>query len=195
MYQYLSAPLAGFALLAPVAGVALMAAVAATPAEAQDATAFQGPRVEATVGLDQLRFDISNIGGTGRDKASDIGYGFAVGYDKALSPSLLIGAEAGMNFSGVSYADDALRSRREFDVSGRIGTPITHSTLLYGKVGYSNLQVREVDQLRNLDGLLLAAGAEVKVSPSAYLKSEYRYVTYGDGYSTNGILTGVGLRF
>lgn len=195
MYQYLSAPFAGFVLLAPVAGVALCAAVAATPAEAQDATAFQGPRVEATVGLDQLRFDLADIGGTGRDKASDIGFGFAAGYDKAVSPSLLIGAEAGMNFSNVSYADDALRSRREFDVSGRIGTPVTANTLLYGKVGYSNLQVREIDQLRNLDGLLLAAGAEVKMSSAAYLKGEYRYATYGDGYSTNGILTGIGLRF
>ena len=100
-----------------------------------------------------------------------------------------------MNFSDVSYADDALRSRREFDFSGRIGTPVTHNALLYGKVGYSNLQVRELDQVRDLDGLLLGAGAEVKVSPAAYLKSEYRYVTYGNGYSTNGILTGVGLRF
>ncbi|WEK41627.1 MAG: outer membrane beta-barrel protein [Candidatus Sphingomonas colombiensis] len=195
MYQYLSAPVAGLALLAPVAGVALFAAIAATPAEAQDATAFQGPRVEATVGLDQLRFDLSNIGGAGRDKASDIGYGFALGYDKAVAPKLLIGVEGGMNFSDVSYADDALRSRREFDVSGRIGTPITHNTLLYGKIGYSNLQVRELDQTRNLDGLLLAAGAEVKVSPIVYLKSEYRYATYGDGYSTNGVLTGVGVRF
>ncbi len=186
MYQYLSAPVAGFALLA---------ALAATPAVAQDAAAFQGPRVEATVGLDQLRFDLSNIGGTGRDKASDVGYGFALGYDKAVSPSMVIGAEAGMNFSDVSYADDALRSRREFDFSGRIGTPVTHNALLYGKVGYSNLQVRELDQVRDLDGLLLGAGAEVKVSPAAYLKSEYRYVTYGNGYSTNGILTGVGLRF
>ncbi|QKR99500.1 porin family protein [Sphingomonas sp. CL5.1] len=187
MYQYLSAPLAGFALLAALA--------AATPAAAQDAAAFQGPRVEATVGLDQLRFDLSNIGSAGRAKASDVGFGFALGYDKAVSPNMVIGAEAGMNFSDVSYADDALRSRREFDFSGRIGTPVTHNALLYGKVGYSNLQVREVDQLRNLDGLLLGAGAEVKVSPVAYLKSEYRYVTYGDGYSTNGILTGVGLRF
>ena len=100
-----------------------------------------------------------------------------------------------MTFSDVSYAYDALRSRREFDVAGRIGTPLTANTLLYGKVGYTNLQVREIDQVRDLDGVMLAAGAEVKVSPNAYLKSEYRYANYGDGYSTNGILTGVGFRF
>ena len=175
MYQYFPAPVAALA--------ALSALCAATPAAAQDATAFQGPRVEALVGLDQLRFDVSNIGGTGRDKSSDIGYGFALGYDKAISPKVLIGAEAGMTFSDVSYADDALRSR------------LTANTLLYGKVGYTNLQVREIDQVRDLDGVMLAAGAEVKVSPNAYLKSEYRYANYGDGYSTNGILTGVGFRF
>ncbi len=55
--------------------------------------------------------------------------------------------------------------------------------------------MREIDQVRDLDGVMLAAGAEVKVSPNAYLKSEYRYANYGDGYSTNGILTGVGFRF
>jgi len=187
MFQYFPAPVAALAVLS--------ALCAATPAAAQDATAFQGPRVEALVGLDQLRFDVGTIGGTGRDKASDVGYGFALGYDKAVSPHLLIGVEGGMTFSDVSYADDALRSRREFDVAGRIGTPLTANTLLYGKVGYTNLQVREVDQLRDLDGVLLAAGAEVKISLSAYLKSEYRYANYADGYSTNGILTGVGLRF
>ncbi len=188
MYHHFPAPVAALA-------AAMAAMFAAAPAAAQDAAAFKGPRVEATVGLDQLRFDVSNIGGAGRDKASDVGYGFALGYDKAVSPHVLIGAEAGMNLSDVSYADDALRSRREFDVAGRIGTPITSTALLYGKVGYTNLQVRELNDVRDLDGVLLAAGAEVKISPAAYLKGEYRYANYADGYTTNGVLTGIGLRF
>lgn len=179
----------------PAAALALLAGLATTPAAAQDARAFEGPRVEATVGLDQLRFDLAAIGGSGRDRSSDIGYGVAVGYDRAVAPHVLLGVEAGTTFSNVSYADDALRRRREIDVAARIGTPVSSNALLYGKVGYSNLQVREIGNVRDLDGVLLAAGAEVKVSPMAYLKSEYRYANYGDGYTSNGILTGVGIRF
>lgn len=184
--------------------------VASRPAVAQEAaSSFSGPRIEASVGLDQLRFDLSNVGSAGRSRTSDLGYGAALGYDIALSPSLVAGLEAGVNLSDAAFTTgDAvdggyLRKRRELTLAGRLGAAITPNALLYGKLGYANLQVRESETtagvvsggVRNLDGLLVGAGAEVKVSPNAYLKSEYRYTDYRDGYSGSTVTTGVGLRF
>ncbi len=187
----------------------LAATAAGTPALAQDASEFQGPRAEATIGLDQLRFDLATVGSDGRAKQSDLGYGFAIGYDAAVTPKLLVGVEGGVNLSDLhAITGDAtdgseLRQRRELTLAGRIGTPLTANTLLYGKVGYANLQVREDQtvasvtdsQKRDLDGVLVGAGLEVKMTPTAYWKSEYRYTNYADGYSSNKVLTGVGIRF
>lgn len=189
--------------------LALAAITAGTPAFAQDATEFAGPRVEATVGLDQLRFDLASIGADGRTKASDLGYGIAVGYDAAITPTVLVGIEGGVNLSdnrtvtGDAVNGGEMRQRREITLAGRIGTPLTANTLLYGKVGYANLQLREdqtvssvtASQTRDLDGVLLGAGVEVKMTPTAYWKSEYRYTNYADGYASNKVLTGVGIRF
>ena len=182
---------------------------AGTPALAQEATDFTGPRAEASVGLDQLRFDLATLGADGKAKQSDLGYGIALGYDAAITPNLIAGIEGGVNLSDVRYATgnatdgSELRKRRELTLAGRIGTPITPSALLYGKVGYANLQVREDQTVAgvttsakdNLDGVLVGAGVEVKLTPSAYWKSEYRYTNYASGVTSNKVTTGVGIRF
>lgn len=182
---------------------------AATPALAQDATDFAGPRAEASIGLDQLRFDLATLGGAGKARQSDLGYAIALGYDAAITPTLIAGIEAGVNLSDVRYATgDAtngseLRKRRELTLAGRIGTPITPNALLYGKVGYANLQLREDQTVAgvttsakdDLDGVLVGAGVEVKLTPSAYWKSEYRYTDYASGVTSNKVTTGVGIRF
>jgi outer membrane immunogenic protein len=166
---------------------------AGTPALAQEATDFTGPRAEASIGLDQLRFDLASLGAGGRAKQS----------------GLIAGIEGGVNFSDVRYTSgDAtdgseLRKRRELTLAGRIGTPITPNALLYGKLGYANLQLREDQTVAgvtssakdNLDGVLVGAGVEVKLTPSAYWKSEYRYTDYASGVTSNKVTTGVGIRF
>jgi outer membrane immunogenic protein len=182
---------------------------AGTPALAQEATDFTGPRAEASIGLDQLRFDLASLGADGKAKQSDLGYGIALGYDAAITPGLIAGIEGGVNLSDVRYTSgDAtdgseLRKRRELTLAGRIGTPITPNALLYGKVGYANLQLREDQTIAgvtssardNLDGVLVGAGVEVKLTPSAYWKSEYRYTDYASGVTSNKVTTGVGIRF
>ena len=126
-----------------------------------------------------------------------------------MPPNVVGGVEAAATLSNVRFSNGDvlnggyLRERREIDLAGRLGTTVTPNTLLYGKIGYANLQVREAEtvagitsgQLRDLDGLLLGAGAEVQVSPKAYIKSEYRYTDYARGYSGNAIMTGLGIRF
>ena len=196
-------PLAGLAAVAITAAAVL---VTATPAEAQT---FTGPRVEATIGWDQLRYDLGTAAGSTREKGTDLGYGVTVGYDREVQPNLVIGVEGGALFSDGDYARNSLmignitHVRRDLSVAARIGTRVGASTLLYGKVGYSNLQLA-TDALsaagttyarRNYDGVLLGAGAEVGLTANTYLKSEYRYTNYEDGVSRQNILTGIGIRF
>ena len=191
-----------FGFAAVVAAAIVASPLASAPAFAQTtADTFTGPRIEVTVGLDQLRFDLAEIGGTGRGRASDLGYGAAIGYDVALNPMIVAGVEAGVELSDTSFTTSTgyLRGRRELTLAGRIGTPIGDNALLYGKLGYANLQVREQDQIgsgtRNLDGLLFGAGAELRITPRTYLTAEYRYTDYAGGYVANNVMTGIGIRF
>ncbi|MGC4251519.1 MAG: outer membrane beta-barrel protein [Sphingobium sp.] len=185
---------------------AAVAAAIAVPASAQD---FTGPRAEVTVGFDELRFNLEDYGETGRTKRADLAVGIAAGYDAELSPGLIGGVEVGANFSGADYSfgdattGGSLHARRDLTLAGRLGTKVSNNTLLYGKVGYSNFRVRSEDiaegvttsNLKNLDGVLLGVGAEVAISPTTYLKSEYRYTNYQDGFVRNDVLTGIGIRF
>lgn len=189
-----------------IIAVFLGSMLSATPALAED---FTGPRVEAVIGWDQLRFDISDYGEAGRAKRSDLGYGVAAGYDMLLSPNLIGGLEAGLNFSDGDYAfgdsttGGSLHAGRDLSLAARLGTKLSENALLYGKIGYSNFRTRSTQtiagtstsSLTNLDGVLLGVGAEVAISPRAYLKSEYRYTNYEKGVARNDILTGIGVRF
>ena len=189
------------------AALAVGASVA-TPAMAQEAVEFAGPRAELTVGLDQLRFDLSQTD-PGARKLNDLSYGFALGYDAAVSPSVIAGVDVGLNLSDIGYTTgDAsngsdFRKRRELTLAARVGTVVTPNTLIYGKIGYANLQIRQsetvadstVDTVSELDGFLLGAGVAVKMSPTTYWKSEYQYVDYSSGLTSNKVVTGVGFRF
>lgn len=181
----------------------LLAAVAATPAMAQDAGAFDGPRVEALIGWDRVE---SRIG----DK-EDLGYGVAVGYDKQMGRAVL-GVEAEYGDSdqklcvGAATAADpeaCLKAGRDLYIGGRVGTTLTPSTLLYAKAGYTNAQAKvTVDDgtnttrdNTNLDGVRLGAGLEQKVGGNAYVKGEYRYSNYEQGFERHALMAGVGIRF
>ena len=191
-----------------VYGLALVSVLALGGAQSASAQeVFSGPRVEATIGWDQLRFD---LGGTdARAKESDLGYGFAAGYDQQLSDTLIVGVEGAVTFSDADYATGdlvdgtGLHAKRELGLFARVGTPLGQNGLLYGKLGYTNLRMRSsltadsvtTSDTKNLDGVAVGVGAEVGIGGGAYLKSEYRYSNYQDGFAKNDILTGVGIRF
>lgn len=184
-----------------VMGLALMA----SPVTAAE---FIGPRVEGVIGWDQQRFgDSFRLGDNDRNGA--LGYGFALGYDAALGDSLIAGVEGGILFAdrGLRYGTDddggQFRPRRDLELSARVGAKIAERALLYGKIGYTNFEIREgissagVDssQSYKLDGLRLGAGIEVPIGPYTYLKTEYRFSDYARDVQKNDILTGFGVRF
>ena len=187
------------------AALSLPALLVASPTLAQT---FEGPRVEATVGWDQLSYDLGSAAGSTTERRADLGYGVAAGYDRAVSPTVIVGVEGAATFSQGDYTTaatgDTVHVRRDLSAAVRVGTRVGGNALVYGKLGYSNLQLG-LDTLdatltptygrRNYDGVLLGVGAEVGLTGNTYLKSEYRYTNYEDGVSRQNILTGIGIRF
>ena len=188
----------------------LVSCAASTPTLAQTASpTFTGPRAEGDVDWNEIGFDLSKIGSTGRSHGSDIGYGGNVGYDVALSSTVIAGVDLGILGSenryvfGTSTTGGTLRERRELDASARLGTRIGPNALLYARLGYANLQVRQATTassitsgtLRDVDGVLAGVGGEYALTRKTFAKLEYRYTNYASGYEGNTVLTGLGIRF
>lgn len=137
----------------------------ATPAIAAPNSNFTGPRIEASLGLD----DISH-----NRPSQDVNYGAAVGVDLPLGSRFTIGAEANL---------DNIAERKDFGFAGRLGFAVNENILIFGTAGYASY--------RNLDGLRVGGGLELSLLGPVYVKSEYRYADIG---RHSGLLA-VGLRF
>ncbi len=182
---------------------ALLAASAATPVLAQDKAPFTGARVEGLVGWDRVQNNGHDDGVT---------YGIGAGYDFQTGMGL-VGIEAEASDSGVkqcagssTVADPRFcaKAGRDLYVGGRVGTVIGGSTLLYAKGGYTTARAKLTGddgsgQLTlaktNLDGFRVGAGAEYALSPNSFVKTEYRYSNYEQGFARHQVVAGFGMRF
>ena len=182
---------------------ALFAASAATPALAQDKAPFTGARVEALAGWDRVQ-------NNGHDDG--IGYGLGAGYDFQTGMGL-VGVEAEATDSSVkqcvgstTVADPRLcaKAGRDLYVGGRFGTVIGGNTLLYAKAGYTNARAKVTSNdgtgalslgRTDLDGVRVGVGAEYALGANAFVKTEYRYSNYENGFSRNQVVGGFGFRF
>lgn len=182
----------------------------ATSAHAAD---FTGPRVELRTGWDRVSIDglrSANPATANVDTHEDgIAYGLALGYDHALSDRVIVGVEAGVDLSDNEFSGTAgtvrydVDAKRDIELAARLGTKLTDSILLYGKVGYSNARVKTrltngattIADSSNGDGVRVGGGLEVALTDRVYAKAEYRYTDYEAGVSRNQVLTGIGFRF
>ena len=191
--------------------LAAVAAAAVLPAAAQaqtDPAPFTGPRAEALVGYDAL---------TSGEDSDGVVYGGAVGYDLAVG-GITLGVEGEATESSIKGRDrdllvagDSARVTlgRDLYVGGRVGFPLAPTTLLYGKVGYTNVRINTrytdgvtaVRDKAEADGLRLGAGLEQAIGTRAYVKGEYRYSNYKeiDDFDIDAdrhqVMAGVGIRF
>jgi outer membrane immunogenic protein len=192
--------------------LASAATLAAAPAVAQS---FTGPRVEATVGYDNVQTDAAP-----RDLRTIDGVriGLAAGYDVALTGKLIAGIEGGIGFDladttrativGTTATEHyRLDNGRDIDASVRLGYIVSPRTMIYAKAGWANSAFRarldrtagttttRTDVTAHEDGLRLGAGVEHLLGEHAYAKAEYRYTSYGDGVDRHQALLGLGYRF
>jgi outer membrane immunogenic protein len=167
------------------------ALVVSTEAAAQD---FGGVRVEARVGYQSVNleadFEDATDGDDGSESEGDLTYGAEVGFDIHASPSFVVGAYAGYALSNVErcaevFGDDegCLEAGRTITVGVRAGVPLGTSTLVYGKVGYSNtelnLQYEGASDLLDFElsesggGWHAGGGLEFALGENLYAKAEY----------------------
>ncbi|MDP3677099.1 MAG: outer membrane beta-barrel protein [Novosphingobium sp.] len=182
-------------------GSALVAA--ASPAMAQDAAStFTGARVGAILGYDATKAgsSVDNDTTDSDDQSIDgLVYGGEVGYDFAVSPNFVLGAEAEYTESTAKTGFDRgdfegfgignVKAGRDLYAGVRAGFRAAPSTLVYAKAGYTNARfdVRSsdgtVDTKSNIDtdGYRLGAGVEQAIGTNTFAKVEYRYSNYGEG--------------
>lgn len=179
---------------------ALLAGGVVTPALAQNASPFTGPRVEGLIGYDSLRSGEREDNADTNDNEGDetidgIGFGVGAGYDFDAG-GVILGVEAEyMDSNGDQDGDESIdgfrrniETGRDIYVGARAGMRVAPSTMIYAKGGYTNLAVEanyegpddtlEFDQ--NADGFRLGAGVEQAFGQNAYAKLEYRYSNYNN---------------
>lgn len=194
-----------FAFAALLAAPLALAAVAA-PAAAQDGAApFTGVHVEGLAGWD----DIRNHG-----HSNDFMYGIAGGYDVALGNGIRVGIDGEVSdsnnkscFGAATAADPRLcaKAARDLYVGGRVGKVVAGGRgLLYASAGYTNARMKLTENdgdgqftldHTNLDGVRLGVGGEYSLTRNTFLKAEYRYSNYEQGFSRNQLVGGFGVRF
>ena len=186
---------------------ALLAGTIASPAFAQDTNHLGGFHVEGLVGWDR-----PNIDG---EHANGVLYGMGAGYD-FQSGNAIFGVEAEATDSsadesatGFNIPGDELRVRagRDLYVGGRVGFGIGHNSLIYAKAGYTNARVRldyddgtaatlaDFTTRANLDGIRGGVGAQIGIGSNAFVRTEYRYSNYENGFDRHQVVGGIGFRF
>ncbi|WP_085809062.1 outer membrane protein [Sphingomonas sp. TZW2008] len=184
--------------------------VLAVPAAAQEVGPFTGPRAGVILGYDALRPGDTQDSLIRGDQGSDgFLYGGDLGYDVAFN-GLVVGVEGEITGSTGRVTNDPrdpndfgfgrVKAGRDLYIGGRIGVLAAPTTLIYGKVGYTNARLdltrddtrTETGRNFNLDGFRLGAGVEQSLTPRTYAKLEYRYSNYSDARLNypNGASTG-----
>ena len=200
-------------IVSATVATALAAAIAA-PATAAE---FSGPFVGAQVGWqsEKMKNTDSSFGVTPiDDTVNSVTGGIYVGYDKRVADRVVIGAEAGLDFTsddetqasaaGTTYSVDPKYS---FDLTARAGYLVTPETLIYARGGYTNARIRtsltslagvQIDS-DNQDGWLAGAGLERLIKDNVSARLEYRYSRFSqdsDGKDhRNRVLAGLSYRF
>lgn len=195
----------GAMLALPLALAAIAAPAAAQFGPQADAAPFTGVHVEGLLGWD----DLQNHG-----HSNDLMYGVSGGYDVAAGNGIRIGIEGEATdsdnkscYGSFTAADPrtCAKANRDLYVGGRIGKVVDGGrALLYAKAGYTNARIGFTADdgtshyalgHDDLDGVRVGVGAEYALTRTSFVKAEYRYSNYEQGFSRNQLLGGVGLRF
>jgi outer membrane immunogenic protein len=173
-------------------------AIVAAPAAAQTITAPSGARAEAIVGYDRPRIEIQGFEDLKEEGAV---YGAGVGYDFAMGPSMALGVDAEISGSTAKWEEGTaeLSFGRDLYAGARMSLPLSSTSNVYLKGGYTNLQVRGkiggVGESENLDGWRIGAGGQFGLGGRAYVGGEVRYSDYEQDVSRTQLALTVGTRF
>ncbi|MBX3593434.1 porin family protein [Sphingomonas sp.] len=173
--------------------LALAAAMTfATPALAQDQSApFSGATATVITG-----YDVVDLNTPGVRNPDGVIYGLGLGYD-IQKGSAVFGVEGEIADSSARLkagAATVASTARDLYIGGRVGYA-AGTTLIYGKVGYTNARIRTIAGNGNADGIRVGVGVEKKLTDSIFAKAEYRYSNYEAGVERQQGVVGLGVRF
>lgn len=158
-----------------VASAALLA-VSAQTAFAQEASTFSGPRIGVEIGIADDDF-------MGSEETS---WGINGGYDADLGSFVLGGT---VSYTGVF--DDEGSDFKELGIGARAGLKAGSNALVYGTLGYSDIDVYGV----SVDGVKGGLGLELASKSGFYGQIETRYGSYDYDIDLYQTVIGVGYRF
>lgn len=187
----------------------LIAGTAAAPSAAYE---FNGFRIEGQGGWDNLNINTQNHGFTSTVNDKGWLYGAEAGYDLRLSSSVILGVLGNYNWSSVkATTSDGLGStivadaKNDWSAMGRFGFKLTPSTLFYVAGGYARTKIDynytpvaslvSFNTSESYGGARGAVGLEQGFGSNVYVKVEYRYTDYRNGFSRNQVVGGLGIRF
>ena len=193
-----------------VAALALAStALVAAPALAEP---FQGPYVGFEAGVDHDHVDRARGIDAHHGQTAFAG-GAIAGYDYKLTPRIVVGAEAGVDFGvhdavmgNVGGTPASLDPQRQINVTGRAGYLINPKTLVYARGGYANVRVRTtigqqaeaISRSSDLNGWTLGGGAERALTTNVSARVEYRYTELGQvhgRFDRQQVLVGLAYHF
>ena len=186
-----------FKKILAAAVIGIFASVAAS------ADGFTGFRVEARIGLDEVKADPVM-------DESGVMFGIGLGYDLALTDNIIWGVQLSADLSSAEYnISDAsgsltLSAERDLEALGRLGYKASDKLLVYGLAGYANGRIKAALTLNGIgsssasengDGFRFGGGAEYLISGNTYGKVEYRYTAYDGDLDRSQVVAAVGIRF
>jgi len=174
---------------------ALALATVATPAFAQEEAKanFEGAYVGALFGWDHAD--------DGTDSGDGIVGGAVVGYDFQAS-NIVLGVEAEANYASTKdcVGGSCVEAGRDLYAGGRVGMPVSPSTMVYAKAGYTNAVLKVTANgstvaSQKLDGVRGGVGIETTTDGGLFGRVEYRYSNYELGVSRHQGVVAIGIRF
>ena len=168
---------------------------------------FNGGHIAILGGWDSSRYQDDS---RGIDKTvSGFGFGLASGYDFQVSPGAILGFGASTILSSIdgtrtNGADSyKVTVKRDVELAVRAGGIVDDTALLYVKAGYDNAKVKVHSDIAGVDdsysrtkgGFRAGAGVEYAFAEKIAGVIEYRFSSYGSGFTRNQILAGIGFRF
>jgi len=189
--------------------IALVAvAAAAFAATSAHADTFSGPSVGVQGGWEEnsVNNPTTAAGPTSVHAKGDTGtIGVFAGYDYKLTPNVVVGAQAELNFPVTAHFGDGVTTidpKRSIDLSLRAGYLLDQKTLAYVRAGYANqrdsVAIPTTYVSGSQNGWLLGAGLERAVTKNVTGRIEYRYTDLSEGngkWDRHQVLAGVAYHF
>lgn len=163
-------------------------------AQAQLSPSTQGEAPAPGPSAATVPFDLSRIA---PDRAVAVREATAGG-EAEIAPNVLGGIEAGDLQRGATSVSDAVTPvyQRQAQISGKLAVRVGDHGLLFGRVGYAEFDLgealpRSASRDFSAGGVLVGAGAEVRLSRSLSVRGEAHSVDYARNIADRQVLSGL----